>query len=74
MQLCPYFQEMLRIQTSSPHRVWPLHVQVCAPFTYGQFSKVSPIFICGRQMQRAAQLGSLLPRPAIILPRFASSP
>lgn len=52
----PTSKRYSRIQTSSPHRVWPLHVQVCAPFTYGQFSKVSPVFICGRQMQRAAQL------------------
>lgn len=62
-----------RIQTSSPHRVWPLRIQVCAPFTYGQFSKVSPMFICGPHLPRCTarpSCGPLLPRPAIILPQI----
>ena len=69
----PTSKRCSRIQKSSPHRVWPLHVQVCAPFTYGQFSKVSPIFICGPHLPRCTarpSCGPLLPRPAIILPQI----
>jgi len=69
----PLLPRCSRIQTSSPHRVRPLHVQVCAPFSYGQFSNVSPVFICGPHLPRCTarpSCGPLLPRPAIILPQI----
>lgn len=63
----PTSKRYSRIQTSSPHRVWPLHVQVCAPFTYGQFSKVSSAVA---RCSARPSCGPLLPRPAIILPQI----
>lgn len=66
-QRCSY------IQTYSPHLVWPLRVQVCAPFTCGHFSEVSPIFICGPHLPRCIaepSCGPLLPSTSIILPQI----
>lgn len=66
-------QRCSHIQTYSPHLVWPLRVQVCAPFTCGQFSEVSPIFICGPHLPRCTaqpSCGPLLPSTSIILPQI----
>lgn len=45
---------------SSPHPVRTLRPQVCAPFTCGQFSQVSPIFVCGPSCPDAP------PSPAVV--------
>lgn len=62
---------------SSSHPVCTFCPQMCAPFTCGQFSEVSPIFVCAHLLPRRAPQSScsaLLPFAAIVLPDVHSGP